>query len=125
MVALRRLCPGIDTAPHPHHRAPRRALIGVTNARIGHIVDVARFALDLEIMELDTAGIWPHADDPQYRPTPNLVYADDTGPAYGHLPKRLLVSHEIRKTLAQSVPGENLLRNGDGDDTALPGNDPE
>ena len=110
--------------PHPHHRASRQALIGAANARIGYIVDGARFALDLEIMVLDTAAIWPHANDPQYRPTPNLAYPDDAGPAYGHLPKRFLVSHEIRETLAQSVPGQNLLRKGDGDDIAVPVNDP-
>ncbi len=76
------------------------------NSRIGYIVDRARFALDLELMEIDTTGFWPQIDDPDYQPEANLEYPENAGPTYGDIPRFLLVSREIREMLDAPLPGE-------------------
>ncbi len=100
-------------------QSSRRALISVANARIGYLVDRAQFALDLELMEIDSAGMWTAIDDPSYRPEPNVAYPENAGPAYGDIPKYVFVSREIRSMLRDHpVPGETRAANQDEDRSA-------
>lgn len=87
-------------------QSSREALIAVANARIGYLVDRARFVFNLDIMTLDTAGMWPAINDPAYQPEADLTYPDNAGPTYGDIPTALWVSEEIRKITDHPKPGE-------------------
>ena len=84
----------------------REALIAVANSRIGYIVDDALFAIDLELMELDQSGYWPHINDPDFQPVRNLVYPKHAGPTYGAIPPYLRVSEQMKQISRQPLPGE-------------------
>jgi hypothetical protein len=96
-------------------QSSREALIRVANARIGYIVDRAGLVLDLELMALDENGAWPRVNDPDYRPEPDLVYPANAGPTYGEIPRYLLVSSEIRRSLERPLPGVAPEAPGAGD----------
>jgi len=82
----------------------REALVRVANARIGYIVERARFALELEAMMLDDRGFWPQINDERYQAQPNGVYPQNAGSAYGDFPAFLRVSHEMRRMLNYPPP---------------------
>jgi hypothetical protein len=86
-------------------QASREALIDVANQRIGYLVDRARFVLDLELIELDSAGLWAQIGDLDYQPQPNTVYPEGAGPVYGELPRYLLMSREMREGSDKAPPG--------------------
>lgn len=85
----------------------REALIAVANSRIGYIVDDAFFAIDLELMELDQSGYWPHINDPNFQPVRNLVYPKHAGPTYGTIPSYLKVSDQMKQIFKKPLPGES------------------
>ena len=64
-------------------QASREALSAVADARIGYLVQRARFVLDLELMQLDTEDYWPSINDPLYQPVANSFYPRSAGPTYG------------------------------------------
>jgi hypothetical protein len=86
-------------------QSSREALIAVANARIGYTVDRARFALDLELLEVDETGFWPAIRDPEYQPQPDRIYPEAAGPTYGDIPSWLWVSAEIRSLVDVPLPG--------------------
>jgi hypothetical protein len=96
-------------------QSSRESLTAVANARIGYIVDRTRFALDLELLDLDEQGGWPQRNDPGYRPSPNLVYPENAGPAYGSIPRYLWLSQEVREVVEQPVPGQHLQSSANGE----------
>jgi hypothetical protein len=89
-------------------QSSREALIAVANARIGYIIDRAGFVFDLELMQLDRAGLWPEINDSDYQPEPNFAYPEGAGPTYGDIPASLRVSNEIRKMVDYPLPGEDV-----------------
>ena len=89
-------------------QSSREALIAVANARIGYIIDRAGFVFDLELMQLDRAGLWPEINDSDYQPEPDFAYPEGAGPTYGDIPASLCVSNEIRKMVDYPLPGEDI-----------------
>ena len=83
----------------------RTALINVANSRIDYITQRARFALDLELMQLDEDGFWQQIYDDDYQPQPRLQYPLEAGEAYGDIPEFLRVSDSIQRMRNYRVPG--------------------
>ena len=87
----------------------RQSLINVANFRIRYIIADARFALDLESMQLDELGFWPHINDPDFQPVRNLLYPESAGPTYGDIPPFLKVSKMLKRLVDQPLPGESAV----------------
>lgn len=83
----------------------REALIDVANFRIRYIVADAQFAVDLESMELDEFGFWPHINDPDFQHVRNLIYPESAGPTYGDIPPFLKVSKQLKRLVDSPLPG--------------------
>ncbi len=86
----------------------RQALINVANFRIRYIIADARFAVDLESMELNEFGFWPHINDPEFQHARNVLYPESAGPTYGDIPPYLKVSRQLKRLLKSSSPGADL-----------------
>lgn len=87
------------------YSAARDSLGAMVDARIGYIIERARFAFELETMMLDDAGYWPDINDPDYQPEPDTVYPSNAGSAYGSFPSYLKVSREYQRMLYYPPPG--------------------
>ena len=83
----------------------REALIDVANFRIRYIVADAQFAVDLESMELDEFGFWPHINDSDFQHVRNLIYPEGAGPTYGDIPPFLKVSKQLKRLVDSPLPG--------------------
>ncbi|MCH7918487.1 MAG: TolC family protein [Planctomycetes bacterium] len=90
-------------------QSSREALIAVANARIGYIIDRAEFVFNLEMMQLDRAGLWPEINDSEFQPEPDFAYPEGAGPTYGDIPKNLRISTKIRTMVDYPLPGENVM----------------
>ena len=90
----------------------RQALTSVANARIGYLVDRARFVLDLELMQLDENGFWPEINDANYQPEPNLLYPTNAGPTYGHISPCVKPSKLMYHIYCHPRPGEAIEARG-------------
>ncbi|MDA7657167.1 TolC family protein [Verrucomicrobia bacterium] len=85
----------------------REALIDVANFRIRYIVADAQFAVDLESMELDEFGFWPHINDSDFQHVRNLIYPEGAGPTYGDIPPFLKVSKQLKRLVDSPLPGSS------------------
>ena len=90
----------------------REALIAVANSRMSYIVADAGLAVDLEAMELDELGFWPHINDPEFQPERNLIYPRSAGATYGDIPPFLKVSKMLRRLGQGSLPGADAHEQG-------------
>jgi len=105
-------------------QSSRESLNSVADARIGYIIDRARFTLALELMKLDESSFWKEINDPHYQPEPDLYYPDGAGPAYGDIPSSLILSEEIKQLLHYPLPGlerRESREDSPGVSTGLPG----
>ena len=89
-------------------QASRLALSAVADARIGYLVDRARFVLDLELLQVDDNGFWPPINDPQYQPIANTVYPASAGPTYGRLSPWVKPSKLLLHLYQHPLPGEEI-----------------
>jgi len=87
------------------YSAARDSLGAMVDARIGYIVERARFAFELEAMMLDDSGYWPAINDPDFQPEPDMVSPANAGSAYGTFPSYLKVSREYHRMLHYPPPG--------------------
>ncbi len=90
----------------------REALISVANARIGYIIDRADLAHELEQLNLDEKGFWPHIVDSSFQFTPDSRHPENAGPVYGRIPDHIWVSSELREQLTPvSTQEEQVIQN--------------
>jgi hypothetical protein len=76
-------------------QAYSQSLFDVATRHITYILNRINLFLDLELLEVDDAGLWPQLYDETYQPTPRLQPPACSGPAYGRLPG-VHYSHSIR-----------------------------
>jgi len=104
----------------------RASLSSVANGRLGYIVNRAQLALELELMMLDDAGIWPELNNPDYQPKFDPIYPFTADPTYGELPHRVWPSKKIKRMLQAPPPGYQVIGVGppaDGDGEPEPEGD--
>jgi hypothetical protein len=89
-------------------QASRQALSAVANARIGYLVERARFILDLELMQLDESGYWRSINDPFYQPVANPFYPTNAGPTYGRLSTWVKPSKLMYHLYHHPLPGRQM-----------------
>jgi hypothetical protein len=70
----------------------------VASEHIGYILDRIDLFLDLELLQVDESGFWPHVYDETFQPAANLA-PPVAGPVYGGLPPRVWQSDAIRRML--------------------------
>ncbi len=66
---------------------------------INYIVNRTRFFLDLDLLQLDEAGMWPYLREEEYQPEPRTEFPPNAGRPYGDIPSFLLISDEIERML--------------------------
>jgi len=93
-------------------RAYRDSVNNVANGRLGYIVKRAQLALDLELMMLDDAGVWPELNNEDYQPNFDPIYPAGAGPTYGDLPCGVWPSKKIKRMLCAPLPGLPCNRPG-------------
>jgi hypothetical protein len=69
---------------------------------------------ELELLEVDPNGFWPHLYNERYQPTPNYGLPDYAMPAYGELPHGVWYSHQVKRML-DVPPGESVIFQPDSD----------
>ena len=89
--------------------AYRDALIRVANGRFRYIVNRAGLALDLELMMLDDAGLWPELTNEDYQPSFDPIYPFDADPTYGDLPHGVWPSKRIKRMRNVPPPGYEVI----------------
>ncbi len=73
------------------------SLFAVAEQHIGYILDRIDLFLELELLEVDELGFWPHLYDESYQPSPRLQPPACSGPVYGSLLPGLHYSKAMRR----------------------------
>ena len=91
-------------------RAYTESLNSVASEHIEYILDRLNLFLDMELLEVDDDGFWPHLYDDRYQPAPSYQLPPDALPAYGELPEDVHYSDRVRRMLAVPV-GTSVIYN--------------
>jgi outer membrane protein TolC len=91
-----------------------RALIALAGSHTRFIRNRISLFTELELLEVDPNGFWPHLYNERYQPTPNYGLPDYAMPAYGELPHGVWYSHQVKRML-DVPPGESVIFQPDSD----------
>ena len=88
-------------------QAYTNSLNAMARAHINYLLDRIDLFLDLELLEVDDANVWPQVYDDRYQPIPHVEFPGYARPVYGEFPRGVWYSHKMKRLV--QVPEEQTM----------------